>query len=52
MKLKYLLLPILFVFACATKHTYDNVDLEAQKPNDWENPEVFRINKETFLPAA
>ena len=54
MKLKYLLLPILFVFACATKHTYDNVDLEAQKPNDWENPEVFRINKEapraSFIP--
>ncbi|WP_308991308.1 glycoside hydrolase family 2 TIM barrel-domain containing protein [Mariniflexile litorale] len=54
MKLKYLLLPILLVFACSTKHKYEGIAFEEKVPHDWENPEVFRINKEapraSFIP--
>jgi hypothetical protein len=45
MKLKFLFPSLLLLMACSSKHNYVNVS-EVSTINDWENPEVFKINKE------
>ncbi|MFI1744358.1 glycoside hydrolase family 2 TIM barrel-domain containing protein [Thalassobellus sediminis] len=55
MKSRHLLLPLLLILlSCSTKHKYEGVAYDETIPNDWENPEVFRINKEapraSFIP--
>ncbi|MGE5944772.1 MAG: glycoside hydrolase family 2 TIM barrel-domain containing protein [Flavobacteriales bacterium] len=54
MRFKYLLLPLMLLMACSSKHTYEGVAFEEKTPQDWENPEVFSINKEAprayFIP--
>ncbi|KAA5823681.1 DUF4981 domain-containing protein [Algibacter amylolyticus] len=54
MKLKYLLLPLVLIYACSTNHKYEGVAFTEKATQDWENPEVFNINKEapraSFIP--
>ncbi|MDN3667561.1 glycoside hydrolase family 2 TIM barrel-domain containing protein [Algibacter miyuki] len=54
MKLKYLLLLLVLIYACSTNHKYEGVVFEEKTTKDWENPEVFNINKEapraSFIP--
>ena len=46
MKLKYFILPLLVLTACTSKSKYTDVAYEEITPRDWENPEIFGINKE------
>lgn len=54
MKLKFLVLILVCLVACKNKHKYEGIAFEEKTPRDWENPEVFRINKEepraSFIP--
>ena len=47
---------IVLVCACNSKHKYEGVAFEEITPHDWENPEVFNINKEApralFIPFS
>ena len=46
MKIKYLVIFLLVLGSCTNKHKYDNVPFEEKEINDWENPEIFGVNKE------
>ena len=46
MKIKYFLLPLLVLMSCTSKSKYTDVAFEEITPRDWENPEIFGINKE------
>ncbi|APZ45929.1 hypothetical protein BW723_06310 [Polaribacter reichenbachii] len=54
MKVQYLILTLFLTIACSSKHTYEGVAFDEKSPQDWENPEVFKINKEnaraSFIP--
>lgn len=47
---------ILFFTSCTTFHSYKGVEWTEKSPADWENPEVFEINREAarayFIPFA
>lgn len=46
LKLTHLLLPFMLFVGCTTTHKYEGVAFEEPELKNWENPEVFRINKE------
>jgi beta-galactosidase len=54
MKIKYLAILLLVLGSCTNKHKYVAVPFEQKEINDWENPEIFGINKEAprayFIP--
>lgn len=54
MKIQYIAIFLLVLTACTNKHKYVNVPFEENQMNDWENPEVFGVNKEAprayFIP--
>ncbi|MFT6064634.1 MAG: beta-galactosidase, partial [Polaribacter sp.] len=54
MKIKYLAILLLILGSCSNKHKYVEVSFEEKEINDWENPEIFGINKEapraSFIP--
>ncbi len=54
MKIQYLVLFLLVLGSCNNNHKYVDVPFEEKEINDWENPEVFGINKEAprayFIP--
>lgn len=54
MKVQYLILTLLLTLACSNKHKYEGVAFDEKTPRDWQNPEVFKINKEapraSFIP--
>lgn len=54
MKLARLLLFFLLISSCSNKHKYKNVAWEDKPVENWNNPEVFNVNKEAprayFIP--
>ncbi|WP_299525646.1 glycoside hydrolase family 2 TIM barrel-domain containing protein [uncultured Lutibacter sp.] len=54
MKIQYLAIILIVLNSCTTKHKYVDVPFEEKEINDWENPEVFGVNKEAprayFIP--
>jgi beta-galactosidase len=54
MKITRLLILFLIIFSCSKKNRYADVSWESKVIEDWENPEVFGINKEAprayFIP--
>ena len=53
-KITALLILLFFTFSCAKMHKYTDVPWEGQKIENWENPEIYGINKEAprayFIP--
>jgi beta-galactosidase len=43
----YILVAILLIPACKKKSKYDDVPFTEKYPRDWENPEVYQLNRET-----
>ena len=43
----YILLIVLLIPACGKKSKYEGVSFTEKEPRDWENPEVFQLNRET-----
>lgn len=54
MKIQYLAIFLLILGSCTNKQKYAYVPFEEKEINDWENPEVFGVNKEAprayFIP--
>ncbi len=54
MKIQYLAIFLLILGSCNNKQKYVDVPFEEKEINDWENPEIFGINKEAprayFIP--
>jgi beta-galactosidase len=41
-----ILMVVLLVPACRKKSKYEGVPFTEKEPRDWENPEVFKLNRE------
>lgn len=54
MKIQYIAIFLLVLASCTNKQKYADVPFEEKEINDWENPEIFGINKEAprayFIP--